>query len=497
MRCILILFSVILSSVMAEISLPSMFSDGMIIQADSSVPVWGQAPAYEKVEIKGSWMGMAAMTRADSEGKWKTDIKTPEASRDSLELTITTGAGEYKAIKNVLAGEVWLCCGDENMQMPVSMAMNAEAEIENADRPEIRFFTPPESISVSPKEEISGKWKAANRMNTGSFSAAAYYFADQLYDQLRIPVGIISATCASSTAEAWISKDTITSSRKMLEIVRKYPKLEEYGKKKAEFSKKFKKWLETEEGQRPSEPSYIDYTGLPSATYNSMLSPLAPYRIKGAFFFQADANLARAYQYRFVLGLLIEDWRESWDVPQLPVYVVQPQIDGYSAEKLKFVPEFWESQIDVTNKYQNTAPIVSYDVDKDNRQELGRRFSVNTLAYNYDLPDTPHKGPTFVRKRIEGSELRIFFDNVGRGLTTQTFGAVEGFEIAGIDRVYYPANAIIERNTILLSSSEVDQPVAARYGWSLTSENLPNLENRYDYPAQPFRTSRWKYITRE
>ena len=495
MRYTILMILLICCFAFAEISMPSIFSDGMVIQSESIVPVWGTAAPYEKVDVKGSWMTRASTTRADKSGFWMAKIKTPKPEKTPCQLTIKT-TKEFVIIDDVLCGEVWLFCGDENMQMPVSMAMNGEFEVQNSNYPDIRCFTVPEKVSDTASADISAKWKQCNSMNVGSFNAAAYYFAKKFNDETRWPIGVISVTCNSTTIESWMSKDILSKQMDMLPIVKRYYKLESFKNEQDTYTQRLKNWLNSPIGDKPIEPDYLKYSSLPSATYNAMLSPIVPYKVKGAFFMQANENLTRAYQYKRLLELLIADWRDKWGWDELPVYIVQVGLDNVDEDKIKYLPEFWESQDESLADIANTAIIATLDLNNANRPALGARLLTVAYANAYNIPNTVATGPYFKQIRPEGEKMRVFFDGVFRGFTTPGFEAVRCFEIAGIDRVFFPADVIIERNTLLLSSPQVKEPVAVRYGWNANKDIRPNLSNRNDLPARPFRSDRWDYKTK-
>ncbi|MGE4285635.1 MAG: hypothetical protein AB7F23_03390 [Phycisphaerae bacterium] len=480
----------------AEITMPSIFSEGMVLQCDSIVPVWGTAQPYDKIEVQGSWMPRASMTRADAKGVWTAKIKTPPPSEEAYDLSVRS-MQEFVIIRNVLSGEVMLFCGDEYLQYPVSMATSNTTQAVGENNPNVRFFTLPERISEREESDVSARWKQAAGMNIGSFSAVAYYFARNLEDQTGKPVGIISATCANSTLESWISRGALTRSQEMLPIVKRLPQLDAYRTEINEYNKLAKAWFDSPETERPVEPSYLDYTLLPTSTFNAMIKPLIPYKVRCAYLYMGLHNIDRAYQYKSLLSLLIEDWRKQWGFEEMPFIIVQIGYQGLPEDARKKLPEMWEAQDEALSGSFNVYSVPAYDIPPENKLALSNRLLIRSYSKLFGQTQIVGDGPVFKMVRSEKNTLRLFFDNVLRGFLTQGSNQAKGFEIAGIDRIFYPATAMIERNTIVLSSPEVRNPVAARYGWNLTEEtSLPNLANRSDLPMHPFRTDRWDYKTK-
>ncbi len=437
----------------ANISLPGIFTDNMVIQQKSDVIIWGWASTMEKITIKADWATEEISTTADNQGTWKLILKTPAAGGPYN--IIIKGYNEI-VLKNVLTGEVWLCSGQSNMQWSARSGINnAEEEIKNANYPKIRLFTVNLSTSHFPQDRVSGEWKECTPEAMRDFSSIGYFFARELSDRLGVPVGIINSSWGGTAAESWMAEEVIQNN--------------EYLRTAAAMQKPVP-W-------GPVEPGRI---------YNAMIHPLVQFRIAGAIWYQGEANTVNAYAYKDILENLIGSWRREWGY-DFPFYYAQiaPYKYGNPFEGV-LVREAQRKALAVPN----TGMVVLSDIGDTtnihprNKQAAALRFANLALNRYYRAITIQDSGPLYKGMVIEKNKAIISFEN-SDGL--HTAGKVlSGFEIAGEDKVYFPATAKIRDQKVVLQSGKVKIPVYVRFAWSNTA--TPDLFNQAGLPASCFTT---------
>jgi sialate O-acetylesterase len=446
----LIIFSITVS---ANVSLPSVFSDNMVLQQKSDVKIWGWAKTGEKVSVKADWMLGDLSVVANNQGTWSITLQTPSAG-GPYKMTVTG----YNRIEfnNVLLGEVWLCSGQSNMEWSArSGIVNAEEEIKNADYPRIRLFSVFQGTSKYPQEHLTGQWSVCNPENMQSFSAVAYFFARKLYKEMGVPVGLINSSWGGTPAEAWMPEEVISGD----------PLL-----KGAASRQKPVPW-------GPVEPGRI---------FNAMISPVIPFKIAGVLWYQGEANTINADSYTGLLSALIGSWRDKWQ-DNFPFYFAQ--IAPFRYGRPNEGAEVREAQRR-TLKVPDTGMIILSDIGDTtnihprNKQDVGLRFAIMALNRHYKTIQTEDSGPLFREMSIDKTKVIISFDHA-EGLYIKGEKPI-CFEIAGTDQIFYPAEAKIKDNKIILQSSAVKEPVSARFAWGNTS--TPNLFNGAGLPASCFNT---------
>lgn len=473
----------------ADIRLPSLVSDNMVFQQNSDAAVWGWAQPGDTITVKASWAKNPFTVVADQGGRWKVNIPTA-ASSGPCELEIENQNGEKKTVRNILLGEVWVCSGQSNMQWPVAKAHNGQEEIKQADFSQIRLFTVGLKASDVPAADCGGRWVECNPDSIAEFSAVAYYFGRTLHQELKTPVGLINSSWGATTAEAWMPRDVLEKDFRPI-IDRENVRRAEYFRAYEKFEKEYADWLnrsaDRNDVKAPSEPSIVNKQ-TPSSLYNGMIHPLVNYAIKGVIWYQGEANSDRAYQYRALFPALISSWRKSWGQGDFPFYFVQ--IAPY---KLKN-PELREAQLMTYRSVSQTGMVVTTDIGDPqnihpaNKQDVGKRLALWALAKAYGREDVVFSGPLYAGMEVEGKSVRIRFDFAEDGLVVRN-GDLKEFAIAGSDRKFVPAHAVIEGNSIVVSSPEVTEPEAVRYCWS--DKAVGNLFNKAGLPASPFRTDDW------
>ncbi|MDR1372557.1 MAG: sialate O-acetylesterase [Dysgonamonadaceae bacterium] len=459
----------------AEIRIAKIFTDNMVLQQQTEVPVWGKTEANKGIKLITSWDNQPYHADADSEGKWTVRIKTPKAG-GPYSITVS-GKKDKIIIKNILIGEVWICSGQSNMEMPLAgwgKVKDWEQEIADADFPAIRLFTVEKNTSVTPLEDLkesNGKWQECSPETVAEFSSVAYFFGRHLYRNLNVPLGLVNTSWGGTVAEAWTSRETV-------EMIPDF----------AAALDRLQKQEETDAVKR--NPNRV------TVLYNAMIYPLVPFTVGGAIWYQGESNADRAYQYCDLFPLMIQNWRSVWG-KNFPFYFVQ--LANFMERKPEPQSSRWaelrEAQLR-TLRLQNTGMAVTVDIgdEKDihpkNKQDVGLRLALNALAKTYGK-QVSYSGPVYRSYQIEGDKIRVKFEDTATGLKTSDGNEIRGFAIAGADHVFHWATATAENETeVTVGSSYVKYPVAVRYAWADNPEC--NLTDSSGLPASPFRTDDWK-----
>ena len=485
----------------ADVRLPAVISDNMVLQQGGTSPIWGWAEPGEKVRVSGSWQSRGWETTADKNGKWMVRIEPPKAGGP---YNITIEAKNTITISNVLVGEVWVCSGQSNMQFILRSTRDKE-EIKAADYPEIRLFTVKQAIAEEPQDNCGGRWLVCNPQTAAHFSAVAYFFGQRLHKELNVPVGLIHTSWGGSPAEAWTKKSVLESDPQLKSFLTRHADwLAKYPEVKREYEQKMKKWREAvararaQGGKVPPKPQKMDALRKqrkPAGLYNAMLVPLMPYRIAGVIWYQGESNTGQAYAYRKLFPAMIQNWRNDWGQGDFPFFFVQ--LANFEA----IVPEPAESTWAELREAQlmalslpNTGMAVIIDIGEadnihpKNKKDVGRRLALLALAKTYGK-DLVYSGPIYKSMKIEGNKIILHFEHIGGGLVAGGGGPLKGFAIAGADRKFVWADAKIDGDVVVVSSERVAGPVAVRYAWA--DNPVCNLYNSQGLPASPFRTDDW------
>jgi len=483
----------------ADVRLPQVLSDHMVLQRDAPVRVWGWADPGESVTV--SFAGQTSATRANESGKWETFLN-PMSAGGPHELTV---AGRNRiALSDVLIGDVWIASGQSNMVWSVQRSDNAEAEAASADYPRLRLFKVALKVADEPKDDLEGSWRAATPDSVPGFSAIGYFFGRELHKETGVPFGIIQTAWGGTPAQSWTSHDTLKSDPSLQpvfdgwgEILAKYPA------EQAKFKQAQKMWrmqaaraklARKELPRQPRAPIGPGHHHSPSGLYNAMIAPLTPFAIRGAIWYQGenDAGRSRGYLYRELFPAMIEDWRDAWAQGAFPFLFVQLANYGRVGDPHHW-PELREAQ-EMTLGLRNTGMAVTIDIGESddihptNKQDVAHRLALAARGVAYGR-EVLHSGPSYRQMTLEGDSIRLWFDNTGAGL--KSVGDDLGkFVIAGADRQFHKADARIDGDTVVVSSAGVQAPVAVRYGWD--ADPKASLFNRNDLPASPFRTDDWR-----
>ncbi len=461
LRSISLLIVLILTiPVSGQIRLPALFGDDMVLQQKSEVPVWGWGEPGSEIKVTGSWNNDTVKALISNQAAWKVTLKTPSAGGP---YTISIKGGEVVTLKNVMIGEVWICSGQSNMEWSADNKFNnSEEEVRNASHPDIRLFHVKKLGSESPQDNCFARWEPCTPETMHSFSAIGYFFARDLQQNLKIPVGIIEVAWGGTPAEVWVKK----------EIVESDPLLKSCASELQTYN-----WW-------PSKPGVV---------YNAMIAPLLPFRIAGAIWYQGESNTGNPESYRKLFRTLIESWRTDFG-SEFPFYYVQ--IAPFAYGKDTRAPLIREMQMQ-TMDVPNTGMVVVSDLVDDvknihprDKQNVGKRLASWALGETYNVKGLVYKHPLYQSMKVEKSRVRITFENVTDGLKA-TGNEITSFEIAGSDQVFRPAKVKIEGNGVVVWSKEVKAPVAVRFSWS--NDGIGNLFSREGLPVAPFRTDDWKF----
>lgn len=461
--CFLLLFAEV--DLLAQLSLPSIFGDNMVLQQQTNAAIWGNATANATVSVRTSWNNRTVTTRADREGLWKLKVPTPAAGGP---YTITISDGKPVTLRNVMIGEVWICSGQSNMEMPMKGYRNqpitgSNEYIATSTNNSIRLITVPRITSLAPLDDFTGSWKSCEPENVAEFSATAYFFGLMLNEALNVPVGLICTSWGGTRIEPWISED---------------------GFKDFEWVKL------PDKTQKPDNLS----PQIPTVLFNSMINPLAGYGIRGAIWYQGESNRNEPVQYQKLMPGLADNWRSVWDIGVFPFYYVQIAPFDYGPTGLNSA-YLREAQLKAVKDGTNMGMACIMDTgEKDNihpadKKTAGDRLAYLALAKTYGMKGFASEGPVLKEMTVEGSMVKLTFDNAPNGLTS--FGKeLSNFEVAGANKRFYPATAFITYDGITLFSPVVGEPVAVRYAFKdFVPGDLFNIEG---LPASSFRTDNWE-----
>jgi sialate O-acetylesterase len=490
---LLLLFACIFafaSVALADVKLPALISDGMVLQQGTDVPVWGWADDGETVTVE--IQGQKVMATA-KDGKWMLKLKPLKAGGP---FTLTIAGKNRIEMKNVLVGEVWICSGQSNMQWSLKQSDSGEAEIAKANYPMIRLFTVPRAETDKPQSDVKAVWKECGPESVGAFSAVGYYFGRDLHKARKVPIGLINNAVGGSPAESWTSEEILTGDAEYKQFHAEYPaRMNQYN----QATEKFKANSEAAKAEGKPAPRPPGRPWMPSGLYNGMLAPLAPYAIKGAIWYQGESNATRAYQYRRLFPTMIRNWRAIWGQGDFPFLFVQLAAFGPNAPTLgeSDWAELREAQTTTLRAVPKTgmALAIDYgtydDIHPRKKEPVGARLALaaRSIAYGEKLT---FSGPMYDSMKVEDGRISLRFKHTGKGLEARD-GELKGFLIAGEDRIWREAKAEINGKRVVVSSPEVLKPVAVRYAWA----KFPacNLYNKDGLPASPFRTDDWPGVT--
>ncbi len=495
----------------ADVSLAPLFSDHAVLQRDKPIPIWGRADAGEPITV--TVHGQSVSTIAARVGRWIVYLDALPASTEPADLVVT-GKNQI-AVHDVLVGEVWLCSGQSNMEFavrnpsgPTYRVDNAEEEVAAANYPLIRHFKVKLKESDTPTDTMDGSWAVCSPDTVIQFTAVGYFFARDIYEKLHVPVGLINSTWGGTPVEAWMSPFALDSNPAFAFVHERWQKgLAEYPQKKAAYDAALPLWQKdlaaakaagTESEFRMLHPQLRLPHGpgdrwTPTGLFNGMINPLLPYALRGVLWYQGESNAIHPAEYHEFFPAMITAWRKHFGQGDLPFYFVQLASFSYlrNANGTEWAL-IREGQAQALALPQ-TAMAVAIDLGEHtnihprNKQEVGRRLALIAETHLYGIPGDD-SGPMFAGATREGSALRVRFIHANNGLIAHET-PVQSLELAGADKIFHPAQGLIEGETLLVGSPDVKDPVAVRYAWSNDPE--ANLFNGAGLPAAPFRSDAW------
>ncbi|MCE9544041.1 MAG: sialate O-acetylesterase [Planctomycetia bacterium] len=440
------------SPAFADVKLPNVFSSNMVLQRDRPVPVWGTAAADEEVTV--SIGDHTASTKAGGDGKWK--VSLPAMPANDKPQTMTVSGKNKLELKDILVGEVWVCSGQSNMSFAVASVDNNKKEVSTADYPQIRLFLVHNAQGPKPAADVNAKWVPCSPATVPGFAAPGYFFGRELHKELKVPVGLIAAAWGGRRIEPFTTP----------EGVKAVPAL----------------------ASKPQHELGI--------IYNGMLAPIVPYAIRGAIWYQGEANVGEGMLYTDRMKALVASWRQAWSDPEMPFYFVQLAPFRYGGNVL---PEFWEAQT-ASLAIPHTGMAVINDIGNfgnihpGNKQDVGSRLARWALNRTYGKKDVVASGPLFKSATVDGDKVRVAFAYAG-GLKSRDSKPLTEFEIAGADGKYVPAKATIDGETVIVTADAVKEPASVRLGWRPNAN--PNLVIGAGLPTGSFRSKDWKGVTGE
>ena len=476
----------------ADVRLPALVSDHMLLQQQTPVRIWGWADPGEDVTV--GYRGQTVSGRADASGRWSVFLKPMQPAAPE-EMTI---AGKNRlTVQDVLVGEVWVGSGQSNMGFTMARVNNADQEIASANFPEIRLFSVKLTVADQPADDVTGKWSRCTPETVKNFSAVLYLFGREIHQTRHVPVGLINSSWGGTPAQSWTSHAALEAEPALQFILTDWQAtLGRYPAAKEKYDREMEAWkpeaeAATKAGKTPPAaprpPAGPGHQNTPGGLYNAMIHPLLPFAIRGAVWYQGEANASapHAYAYRRLFRLMIEDWRQAWGIGPFPFGFVQ--LANFKTNG--WWPLLRESQTETLN-LRNTGMALAVDVGNPtdihptDKQTVGHRLALWARATVYG-ENIIYSGPMYREMTTEGKQARIWFDHVGGGLEARG-GALKGFTIAGKDGVFVPAEASIDGPTVVVSCPQVPEPAAVRYGWDDNPEST--LYNREGLPTNPFRT---------
>ncbi len=485
----------------AEVKLAAVFSDHMVLQRDKPIPVWGWADPGEKITVRFSGQSKTT-TAAAGEGKWLVKL-------DPLKASVTPGTLQVGSdqparlikINDVLVGEVWLGSGQSNMAMTVARSLNFHAEKAAAKLPLIRMFRESSNGADTPQTNAKGTWSVCSPETVGTFSATLYFFGRELHNELDVPVGLINSSVGGTPIESWVAAEVQAQSPELKATHKAAAKAYaafDVAQAQTQYETALARWKKQAAQAKaagqpvPRRPRNAadrhQQRGGPGGLFNGKISPLVPYAIRGAIWYQGEANSqpGKGHLYQFQLPLLVKDWRERWgeDFPfawvQLPNFERPGEGWMLVREGMLKTLRLPETGMAITTDIGDPK-----DIHPKNKQEVGLRLAFWALGDVYQKEGVATSGPLPTKHEIQGNKVIISFAHTDGGLKAKG-GKLSGFVIAGADNQWLPAEAKIEGDTVIVAHPQLPKPIAVRYAWNANPQC--NLYNGAGLPASPFRT---------
>lgn len=455
----------------AAVKMPAFFADNMVLQQRTEAPLWGTAAPKHEVTVSAGWTGETFRTRADAEGRWRIAIPTPAAGGP---YEVTVSDGEPLTLHNVLVGEVWICSGQSNMEMPMKGFKNQPVENGNLDAArsrdqQLRLFTVKRAARLEPADDVTGSWREAAPLSVRDFSATAYYFGRMLREELGVPVGLVCVAWGGSACEAWMDRGMLAA----------FPQV-----------------------QLPATDAEVNKTKqrCPTALYNGMLKPLIGLAMRGVIWYQGEDNWNRASYYADLHAALIAGWRRQWNIGDFPFYYCQIAPYDYSIITAPGKPLYnsaylREQQARVEHMVPNSGMAVLLDTGMErgihpyDKRTAGERLALHALAKTYGIEGIYCDSPVYESMEVKGDTAILSFSRAPMWISCRHAFESKCVEVAGADRVFYPAEARVERSKLIVRSDKVAEPVAVRYAFR--DWVVGDLFGSDGLPVSSFRTDDW------
>jgi sialate O-acetylesterase len=483
----------------ADVTLPGLLSDNVVLQRDVRIPIWGKADPDESVTVQ---LGPdTAQTTAREDGTWAVQLD-PLPSGGPYDLTVS--GKNSVTVHNVAIGEVWVCAGESNMEYKVLAAKDSEKEMADADLPMLRLFVVPHNASETPQTNCDGAWVACDPNTVKDFPAIGFFFARELNRGLRMPFGLIESAWGPSRAASWTPHATLAKDPVLHGVLDQFAKaVDQYPNALTDYQTKLAAWQTDANAARavgsappPKPVRPLDPAGArePSSLFNGMIAPLVHFPIRGVLWAQGESDTGNPELYARLFPAMIESWRAAWGEGAFPFYYTQ--LSGFLGPHAQPEPSNWaelrEAQARTLAMAPKTGMAVTIDTEEAHelhpadKQAPAHRLALLADREVYEKPDVTASGPVFDGVSIEDGKAVVTFAQTGAGLVARNGGAPKGFQIAGADGRFAWADAEIHGDTVVVQSKDVPAPVAVRYAWA----DFPDcdLMSKAGLPAAPFRT---------
>ncbi len=494
----------------AELKLPAIIGDNMVLQQKQTNPLWGWDTPGTKVSVTFGTQEKSGV--ADDKGKWK--VKLDPVPANAVPATISIKGSTARELKNVLVGEVWLCSGQSNMGFNLSQALDADLEIATANYPLIRLISVPQVGTQVIQDDFVGQWEACSPATAGSFTAVGFFYGRILHQMLGVPVGLIDNAWGGSSAEAWVRRDLLEKDARFKSMIESWKAKEasyDFVKVKADYAKALEKRKALVDAARkakqpaptfnPGRAPRDEMIGQhrPGNLYAGVLHPTIGYGIKGVIWYQGESNAGNAKEYRDLFPMMIQHWRDEWQQGDFPFYWVQ--LADYQAEKPEPGDSSWaelrEAQTHTQSVLKNAGQCVitdlgeSNDIHPRNKRDVAERLVRWALVKDYGMK-LPYRSPEYKSMAVTGNKATVTIDTFGSNLRAVDVKELRGFAICGEDKKWVWADAVITgKDSIEVSAKSVAKPVAVRYAWAdnpvcniSSADGLPLTSFRSDAPDE-------------